>query len=134
MTFTYTGTDLSTDLAKVRRLINDVDSTNPIFTDEEVNGFLTIEAAAGVNSPKRGAALALQTMAANELYVQKVMKLMDITTNGAVVATAMRTLAADLRQQSYDEEAGAQFDWAEQVIDDFTARERILDQVLRRAL
>lgn len=37
MTWTYTSTDLSTDLMKIRRWIGDVDTTDQFLTDEEVN-------------------------------------------------------------------------------------------------
>jgi len=40
MTFSYNDADLSTDLNKVRRLINDVNSSSPFFTDEEVGFFI----------------------------------------------------------------------------------------------
>lgn len=44
MTFTYSSLDLSTDLAKVRRYLGDVVSTDAIFTDEEINATLAIQA------------------------------------------------------------------------------------------
>ena len=37
MTFTYASTDLSTTLAKVRRLLGDTDSADPQLTDEEID-------------------------------------------------------------------------------------------------
>lgn len=37
MTFTYNSTDLSTNLAKIRRRIGDVESADPLLTDEEIN-------------------------------------------------------------------------------------------------
>lgn len=37
MTFTYASTDLSTDLAKIRRRIGDVDSADQLLADEEIN-------------------------------------------------------------------------------------------------
>lgn len=43
MTFTYSSTDLSTDLAKVRRIIGDTDSTDPLLTDEEIAYYLTVD-------------------------------------------------------------------------------------------
>jgi hypothetical protein len=36
MTFTWSGT-ISTDLSKVRHIIRDTDSTDPLLTDEEIN-------------------------------------------------------------------------------------------------
>lgn len=40
MTWTYDSTDISTDLARVRRNIGDTVSTDPGLTDEEINSFL----------------------------------------------------------------------------------------------
>jgi len=40
MTFSYNDADLSTDLNKVRRLINDVNSSSPFFTDEEIGFYI----------------------------------------------------------------------------------------------
>lgn len=41
--FTYNSDDLSTDLNKVRRLINDVNSTSAQFQDEEISFFIDTE-------------------------------------------------------------------------------------------
>lgn len=40
MSFTYSDTDLSTDLAKVRKRIGDVDSGSALLTDEEIEDTL----------------------------------------------------------------------------------------------
>jgi len=130
MTFTYVATDLSTDLAKVRRLISDVDSTEPIFTDEEIDAFLVMEA----SRVRRGAAMALETMAASDAYVLKVMKRGDLTTDGAKTADALRALARNLRDQderSETEDLDGAFVIAEHVFDDFSARERLEKEALR---
>ena len=37
MTWTYSAVDLSTDLAKVRREIGDVDTTDQLLSDEEID-------------------------------------------------------------------------------------------------
>lgn len=44
MTFTYSSTDLSTVLAKVRLEIGDTDSSSPLFTDEELQRWITARA------------------------------------------------------------------------------------------
>jgi len=41
--FSYNSGDLSTDLNQVRLLINDTDSSNPEFQDEEINFFIDSE-------------------------------------------------------------------------------------------
>lgn len=42
MTFTYSDTDISTDLAKVRLLIGDTNSADPLATDEEINAAISL--------------------------------------------------------------------------------------------
>jgi len=44
MTFTYSSTDLSTVLAKVRLEVGDTDSAAPLFTDEELQRWITARA------------------------------------------------------------------------------------------
>lgn len=127
MTVTY---NLGNDIGKVRRLINDVDSTLAIFQDDEITFFLELEG--GV---RRAAALGLETIARNELYILKVIELMDLKTDGAAVAREMRLQAAELRRQAADadasEEEGAGFDVAEWVVGPFSARERLWNEALR---
>jgi tRNA isopentenyl-2-thiomethyl-A-37 hydroxylase MiaE len=43
MTWTYSSTDISTDLAKVRLLIGDTDTADQQMTDEEINFFIDNE-------------------------------------------------------------------------------------------
>lgn len=43
MTWTYDSTDLSTDLAKVRLLIGDTDTSHQQLSDEEINVVLALE-------------------------------------------------------------------------------------------
>lgn len=42
MTFTYDNSDISTDLAKVRLLIGDTNSSDQLLQDEEINYFLSV--------------------------------------------------------------------------------------------
>lgn len=129
MSFTYDST-LSTDLSKVRLLATDVDAANPIFTDAEIGAFMSLE----VSNIKRSAALALETIARNQVLVLKVMKLLEIQTDGASVARELRMQADKLREQADRDEAssdGGAFDWAEMVVDDFSLRNRFISQALR---
>ncbi len=67
MTFTYASTNLTTDLAKVRRLIGDTSSASAEFTDEEVTFFI------GEEGTIYGAAsIACESLAAK--YAKKVDK------------------------------------------------------------
>jgi hypothetical protein len=129
MSFTY---DLGTNIGKVRMLIPDHDEDNAIFTDEEIEAFLSLED----NSIRRAAAVALETMAANDAYVLKNMSLLDINTNGPAVSAALLQRAALLREQAKSAEetdVDELFGWAEMVYDDFSARERLDNEALRNA-
>lgn len=121
MAFTY---DLSTDVGRVRLLVPDTDWENAVFSDEELTAFLALES----SSPRRAAALALETMAANETLTLKAIKLLDVQTDGAKVLDALLKRAALLRQQAAadDADAGyAGFEIAEMVVDDFSWREQV---------
>jgi len=129
MSFTY-NTDLSTDRDKVRLLATDVDAANPIFTDAEMDAFMAMEG----SNLKRSAALALETIARNQVLVLKVIRLLEIQTDGASVARELRMQAENLRAQADRDEAasdGGAFDWAEMVVDDFSLRNRFVATALR---
>jgi hypothetical protein len=121
--YTY---NLSTDVGKVRLLIPDNDAGNYVFDDDEIDALLGMEG--GV--VKRAAALGLETIASNEALTLKVLRLLDLQTDGAALARELRLQAAALRQQAAaDERASAEsvaFDIAEQVYDDFGWRELAL--------
>jgi len=127
LAFTY---DLTTDIGKVRLLIPDRTET-PLyfFEDDEITYLLTAEG----SNIKRATALGLETMASDEAYVQKMIKLMDLTTNGPAVSEELRARAASLRKQADDEDAAttAEFDIAEWVVNDFSFRERVDKEALR---
>lgn len=127
MAFTY---DLSSNEGQVRLLIMDTNAASYVFEDGELSAFLLLEGA----SVRKAAALALETMASNEAFVLKVIKLLDLSTDGAKTADALMKRAAALRKQAdIDEqaEAGGAFDIAEWVVDDFSGRERISKEWLR---
>jgi len=126
MAFTY---DITTDRGKVRLLIPDRTAAQYLFEDAEIDYFLSAEGSV----IKKAAALGLETMAADEAYVQKVITLMDLSTNGAQTADALLKRAKLLRDQA-DEELDATtspFDWAEWIVNDFSAREYLDKEALR---
>ena len=90
MTFSY---DPTTEAGRVRLLATDTDSERPIFDDEEIAAFLTIE---GADMP--AAALALETIAANEALVEKRITLLDLKTDGPAVCDALLKRARQLRE------------------------------------
>ena len=116
--------DVTTDNGKCRLLITDTDYTNLIFEDAEIDACLVING----GNILLAAAQAIDVMAVNEVMVLKVIKLLDLTTNGAAVAKALNDKAAMLRQQVDNEVA---FDYAEWVVDAFSRRELIEKEALR---
>jgi len=126
MTFTY---DVTTDAGKVRLLITDTDSTYPIFNDDEISAYLSMNA----SSVKRAAAGALRTIAASEVLVQKRIKILELTTDGPAEAQQLRLLAKDLIAEAETDEAGDGdfFDVAEFADTSFQKRERVYKQALK---
>ncbi len=123
----YTYNPGMSDRDYVRLLIGDVDMTQPIFADEELDSYLTN--ALG-NDPRWAAASALDTMAVVEAYMTKAIKALDLMTRGDLVAAQFAAQAAKLRDQ-YEQDPGA-FDVAEMPDGDFAQRERLEDEFLRR--
>jgi hypothetical protein len=115
--------DVSTNRGTVRLLINDVDETKPIFDDTEIDRFLALED----DNVRLAAAKALETIAANEVYVQKVLRLLDRQTDGAKVAAELRANAQTLRDEVDDD---TDFDIAPQVHSHFAARDLLTKQAL----
>ena len=125
--FTY---NLTTDTGKMRLLIPDNQPDTHTFEDDELATLLSLEG----SNLKRGCALALETIASNEVYVLKYITLLDLSTNGPAVSSELRKRAADLRSQAmFDEsrEDGGAFDIAEMVDTSFQQRERLNKQWLR---
>jgi len=128
MAFTY---DPSTDAGFVRLLIRDTDvftPANQLFTDAEISAFLTREGGVA----RRAAAAALESLAVDQVMVLKVITMLDLSLDGAKVAAGLRAQANDLRALAEIEAAASGgFDVAEMVVDQFTARERTWDEMLR---
>lgn len=113
-------------------LIPDRDNTAPFYTDVEVEAFLSLEG----GNVRRATALALETMASDQVMVLKVIRTMDLSTDGAKTAAEMRARATGLRKQADDAETyeeGGAFDWAEMVLTPFNAYERDVAELLRES-
>ena len=122
--------DVSEDVGKVRLLIPDRNQEEAFFEDEEIEALLGMEG----NVVKRAAALGLETMASDQVMVLKVMKLLDVSTDGVKVSEGLLARASRLREQAErDEQAeeGGAFDVAELVVDQFSWRERVWNEGLR---
>lgn len=91
--------DFTTDAGKVRLLLNDVDESAFVFTNPEIDAFLSLEG----GNVKLAAAQAIDTNADNEALASKVLRTQDLTTDGAKIADALRKRAAALRAQAEDE-------------------------------
>lgn len=105
-------TDYSTNTAKVRLLIGDIDDFDQIFNDSAIDAFIAM---ALDNNLKRAAAQAMITIATNEILVQKRIKLLDLSTDGPAEAKELRELAKQLRAEADEEEIDGAFDWAEPI-------------------
>lgn len=103
------------DVALVRLLIADVNATDPLFTDDQIVSFLTLEG--GV---KRAAAAALETIARSELLLSKKITTQDLSVDGPAVAAELRLQAKALRDQARqdtDDVVGGADAWAISVAD-----------------
>lgn len=96
--------DPTTSVGQLRLLISDsqqrIDPGNPsadpeyYFSDDFLEGFLAIES----DNIKLAAADALMALAANEALVSKKIRRENLQTDGPAVATALRQLAAEYKQ------------------------------------
>lgn len=89
--------DPTTDVGMVRILATDVNLDAPLFTDDQIEAFLSVEG--GI--VKRAAALVLETIATSEALVSKKIRTSDgLSTDGPAVAAELRARAASLREQA----------------------------------
>ena len=127
MAATYTAGASARD--NVRLLIADTDASNAVFEDEELDALLVLES----SNVLRTAAMALETIASSQVQVLKVIRLMDLTTDGASVSRELRARAVALRaradQLEAAEDAGA-FDVAEMTVNHFSWRDQVHNQAL----
>jgi hypothetical protein len=122
--------DPTTPVGQVRLLAADFDLENGcIFSDESYGAFLNLNN----QSVRLAAAQALDVVAINEVIVQKVIKILDLRTDGASVQKALKSQSDELRRQEYEGSGDmvGYFDYAEEVLDAFTARQRVVSQWLR---
>lgn len=89
----------STDLGYIRLLLSDVGPDEWVFTDVELDAFLSRE-----RSVKCAAAQALDTIADNEALTSKYIRTQDLATDGTKVADSLRKRAAALRAQAARED------------------------------
>lgn len=127
MAFTF---DVATARGQVRLLIPDRAAADPLFQDDEIDALLTLEG----SSVRLAAALGLETLASDNAQTLKVIRLLDLTTDGAKTSDALLKRAERLRSQAAEAEMaedGGLFDVAEMVTNQFAWRERIYNEALR---
>jgi len=98
-----------------------------VLSDAALTAFLTLEA----NNDKLAAALGLETIASDTAMVLKVIRILDLTTDGAKTSDALLARAKLLRAQAAAEDVDGAFNWAEMVVNDFSYREFLLKNALR---
>ena len=98
-----------------------------VLSDTNISAYLTLEA----DDVRLAAADALDAIASNEVLVQKVIRLGDLSTNGAAQASALREHAKQLRDTVAAAGDEASFDIAEQVLDQFSYREFVQKDAMR---
>jgi len=102
--------DYSTARGQVRLLIADVNESDFLLSNDQIDGCLSIEN----NRVKRAAALALESIATSEVLVSKKIRTLDLQTDGPAVAAELRAQAKQLRDQ--DDQDGDEGPWAIDVI------------------
>jgi len=120
--------DPTTSAGQVRLLAQDFDVEEPIFSDAEIAAFLSLNS----DDVRYAAAQALEVIAANEVYVQKRIKILDLWTDGPREAEQLMKLAAQYREQANaNATVDEMFDWAELVYNEFTWVERVNNEFQR---
>lgn len=90
------GQSVSSDVMKVRALIPDLDATDYIFTNLQIDLYLEIYA----GNVRRAAAAAINAIAVDEALLLKVVRTDDLSVNGAQVAEVLRKRAQDLNTEA----------------------------------
>lgn len=133
MSFTYDPNDavfLATPVGIIRTRITDVDPTNSIFSDEQLTSYYLVEG----SDWRKGAALALETIATYESLVQKVIKILQLSVDGAKLAAELRAQAKSLRDQAaalVPISTASEIEIAENVVDEFSLRNWLIAEGLR---
>lgn len=127
MTYTY---DPTTDIGRVRRTIPDKVETDAFWTDEEIQSFLDDES----GDWRKATALALETMASDDLLVLKVIRVQNIETNTDRMAKVLFERAKSLRELAASSGAGDSFEIAEFASTEHQIKERVFGQYIRRAI
>lgn len=93
--------DPTTVVGKIRLLISDTNLDSPTFTDTSLTGFYAMSG----SNVRLAAAQALDAIATSEVLVSKVIRTLDLQTDGAKVAAELRAQAQQLRATAADYDA-----------------------------
>lgn len=121
--------DVTTDVGKVRLLLFDLDSSDPIYPDDVmIQALLDIEG----GDVRLAGALGMESIAANRVMTMKVGQILDLKIDGYQVAKGLRETAKQMRDTQDNSWAG--FDIAE-IVDNsqFAYREKIWKLIMAEA-
>lgn len=96
-------TDYTTPTGQVRLHTADLDTANPIVSDEIIAGYLTLNG----DDVLLAAADVLDAVATTELLLAKKIRTQDLSTDGPAVAAELRKKAAELRDRAYETSGAA---------------------------
>lgn len=121
---------MTTTAGYTRLLIPDLQAVpDQFFTDDQINDFVTL----GSDNPFRAAALAVGSIARDQVLILKFIRTLQLQTNGPAVGAELRMQAEKLtaRAEEWDAEQGGSWAIAEQVNNQFDYRERLVKEYLR---
>lgn len=121
--------DPATDIGAIRMIVQDKNVEQLLFSDADISALLSLNG----NDVRLSAAAALDIMASNQAMILKVIRLLDLSTDGSAVARALREHANQLRTDAAETDSveGGLFDYAEMATNAFTAREKVWYEALR---
>jgi len=105
-----------------------------LLSDQTITDLITINTEPdGSYELRLVAADALDSMASNQAIIQKVIKNLDLETNGAALAKVLRDHAKNLRDQVFDPKYQIpSFDFAQQINDKPGWKEKVIKDILRQ--
>lgn len=124
MSFTFNTT---TNIGKVRTLINDTTEASAVLSDEEINVFLSLES----NDIYKSAASALESIIINKQLLSKLIAAGDYKEDNRNVAEKLGKVAERYRQASNSIPAD---NYAEVAVTDFNYREILNNKALRNEI
>lgn len=113
--------DYSTDLGKVRALINDVDAANPGMEDAQIQAYLDLN-----DDDVTLAAVSAMLATATRFSRMKKVKIMDLEVDGSIAARDLRAIAAQMRDDYLND---PDFDIAKQLNTVFAVRQDVVNEL-----